>query len=429
MTWGQRAIWKSIRWLGDGAHYFNICRIVPIPADHDTPSVLSAVGDLLSRHEALRTVFHDGADTPAQEVAREGAVRVSLSEAPVGTGDAVARRLSRTLASTAFDLAAEWPVRCALVTERGGPVSLVMVFSHLGVDGWALGELIADLRDILHGKTSDAPSWQPLDQARYESGPVGVRRHDRSLDFWRRTLPTLPAPLYPGPPLPHDRQRFVRFQMDSPATAVATTIIAERCRVSTAGVLLAATAAVLGARTGHDRVGLLLISSNRHDEPRRRLVGAMTTNALFAVDTTTGTFDDLVRRTSRASMNSYRFAQYDPIAMDAVLAEADRESGGELDVSAFFNDVRLSDRWDHLPQCGEDPDELRELTSRTRTRFIGSWEKQDATFFVHTAYAPDTCLLHLMTDTARIPLADIEPVLRDVEALLVESAAAPTTSR
>lgn len=174
MTRGQRAIGKSIRRLGDGAHHFNTCRIVPIPVGHDNTSVLTAVGDPLLRHEVLRTVFHDGTNAPVRKAARDGTVCVPLSEAPVTTGDAAARRLSRTLTATASDLAAERPVRSALVTEQASPVGLVMILLHLSVDGWVLCELIAGLRELFDRNTPDTPGRRPLDQTRHKSGRLGL---------------------------------------------------------------------------------------------------------------------------------------------------------------------------------------------------------------------------------------------------------------
>lgn len=68
-------------------------------------------------------------------------------------------------------------------------------------------------------------------------------------------------------------------------------------------------------------------------------------------------------------------------------------------------------------------EQLRALTEKTEVSCVGVWERQDATFFVHTAYEPDTCLLHLMADTRLVPRPEIERLLRSFETLLVESVA------
>ncbi|MDP5317077.1 condensation domain-containing protein [Streptomyces poriferorum] len=423
MTWGQQAIWKSIRWLGEGSHYFNIRRTLPVPPGRTEAQVAAALGQLLSRHEALRTHFRQAATGPEQEVTDEGTFAYTVYDTSPGTGAETAGRLAQELAGTAFDHDRELPLRCALVLEAGAPGQLALAFSHLGVDFWAVRELLADLAALLYDRAGPAPDWQPLDQAAFETEGAGAARGTASLAYWRTTLSRVPPAMFTRPADDPAPDRFVRLRMDSPAVAVATTALADRCRVSTQTVLLAATAAVLGSYSGHNTAVLQLIAVNRHDERSRRLIAAMAENALFAVDSGTGSFEELVRRTFLVGMNAYRHAQYDPLAMDEVLEEAKAASGGELDLSCFFNDKRMHDRWPGLPATDGSAEQLRALTEKTEVSCVGVWERQDATFFVHTAYEPDTCLLHLMADTRLVPRPEIERLLRSFETLLVESVA------
>ncbi|MFE2352068.1 condensation domain-containing protein [Kitasatospora cineracea] len=425
MTWGQRAIWKSIRWLDDGAHYFNIRRTAQLPDSTDELQVDAALTALLERHEALRTTFHEGADGWRQHVTDTGTLRYAVVDAAPGAAADTAARIGDELVARTFRHTEEIPFRCALVRDGGRPAHLVLVFSHLGVDFWAVRELERDLRELLAGEPGPAPDWQPLDQAGYESEGEGARRGAAAVEHWRRTLEKTPPALFPPVDDRGRPERFVRLGMDSPAAAVAATAIAERCQVSTGTVLLAATAAVLGAWTGHPVVPLQLIAVNRHDERTRRLVAAMAENALFSLDVGTGTFDQAVKRAFLAGMNAYRHAHYDPIAVDEVLDAAKERNGGVLQLGHFFNDKRMHDRWENLPDVPATPEGLAPLTEKTRIFHVGSWERQDALFFVHTTYAPDTALLYLMADTELVPRQDVERVLRAFETLLVAGAAEP----
>ena len=422
MTWGQRAIWKAIRWLGDDAYYFNIRRIAKIPSGLSTAQVEAVLSAFVSRHEVLRTRFHEEGDGPVQEVWAEGALSLTVADAASGAADDVAAELARELVGLTFRHAEEWPFRCALVLQDGRPAVAVLVFSHLAVDFWGVRELERDLQQLLDGSGPPEPQWQPLDQARFETEGPGAARGAAAAEYWRRTLHTVPPTLFRTVTGEGRPERFVRLGMDSPAVAVATTVLAERCQVSTGTVLLAATAAVLGAYTGHDTVALQLIAVNRHDERSRRLVAPMVENALFALNVGDDTFEQTVRRTFLTGMNAYRHAQYDPSAVDEILDEARERSHGALNLGCFFNDKRMHDRWEKLPRTDAGPDGVRALLGRTRVTFVGSWERQDATFFLHTGYAPDTCLLYLLADTELIPRHDIDLLLRAFETLLVDSA-------
>ncbi|MEV0536042.1 condensation domain-containing protein [Kitasatospora sp. NPDC050463] len=462
MTWGQRAIWKSIQWLDEGAHYYNIPRVVAAPPGLTISQVEVALGRLLTRHEALRTRFEQTEDGPVQYVSASGELAAPVHEAPPGQGATLADEVSRTLAAEPFRHREEWPFRCALVLEQGEPVHVALVFSHLGVDFWGVQQVEQDLRDLLAGQDPEPPAWQPLDQARFETEGPGAARGAASVEYWRRSLASVPPAMFPPAPVPpvetepepgtgagsgtgtegetgtaagpgaggetgtaagSGADRFVRLCMNSPATAVAASTLADRCGVSTGTVLLAGTAALLGSYTGNSTAVLQLIAVNRHDERSRRLVAAMTANALFSLDVARPTFEEVIRATFLAAMNAYRFAQYDPLVVDGVIDAAREASGGALRLSSFFNDVRLHDRWEQLPGTDGSAQQLRALTAKTEVSLIGTWERQDADFFVHTTYEPDTCLLYLMADTALIPRPEIERLLRAFEHLLVESAA------
>lgn len=426
MTWGQRAIWKSIRWLDDEAHYFNIRRTATVPPGRTVDQVTAALSALLSRHEALRTRFRETTDGRwLQRVAAEGELPFDVLDAPSGTAGQVADDVAGELAGRTFRHAEEFPFRCTLVLDDGRPAHLALVFSHLGADFWGVRELERELGELLLGDTADEPDWQPLDQAAFETDGPGAARGAAAVTYWRKTLGRVPATLFPSVGDEGRPERFVRLGMDSPATALAATVLADRCQVSTGTVLLAATATVLGAYTGHTTVPLQLIAVNRHDERSRRLVAAMAENALFSLDVGEGTFDRAVRSAFLSGMNAYRHAHYDPLAVDEVLDEARVQSAGTLNLGQFFNDKRMHDRWERPPVTDGSAHALAALAAKTRISHIGSWERQDATFFLHTKYAADTCLLYLMADTDLIPRRDVERLLLAFESLLVGSVPGP----
>ncbi|TDU04454.1 condensation domain-containing protein [Streptomyces sp. 846.5] len=423
MTWGQRAIWKPIQWLGEEAHYFNLSRVLSLPSGLTAAAVVDAIGQLLSRHEALRTHFSMSSAGPRQDIAAEGSLAVPHYRSEPGGGQGVAERLALALASEPFQHDQEWPVRCALVLDGERPTHLALVFSHLAVDFWAVNEVEQDLRALFAGTEAAAPTWHPQDQARYESDGPGAARGRRALDYWRRTLRKMPLSLFAAPAHEPAGQRFVRLRLESTAAAVAATVLSRRCEVSTGAVLLAATSVLLGRYTGQRTVGLQLIARNRPDDRSRRMVGAMIQNSIVVLDVHEGSFDAAVRAAFHSALNSYRFSQYDPLALDTVIAEVTHDFGGtDPDLTVYFNDARLQDHWDDLPQTDGSAGALRKLMEQTEVVLVGAWERQDTRFFAHTSFAPDRCHLHLLADTAFIPQQDIELLLRGVERLLVEAA-------
>lgn len=430
MTWGQQAIWRSIAYLGAQAHYFNLTRVLAVPAGTSTDDVLGAVAALVARHEALRSTFTHGPDGPVQTVHGDGAVAATVHRtepgAPGPVDEAGAQAVADDLAATAFRSDDEFGMRYAVLTHDARPVWVVLAISHQVADFLGVLVLEEDLSRLLRAETLEPVAWQPLDQARHQQEGEGARRGRAALAYWERVLTSAPASYFDRVPPPDetaddDPARFVRLRLESPAGAAAAQVLADRCRASTSTVLLTAVAMILAGYTGHQTAVLQLIAGNRNEPRLRRMVGAQNENALYAMTPGEGTFEDAVRSGFFTAMTAYRHGEYDPAALDEVRERVQSARGEELDLSVFFNDARVRDRWEALPDPGDDPAALTALRECSTVSFVGSWARQGATFFVHTPYAPDSLHLCLMADTHRVPAPVIEGLLRAMETLLVES--------
>ncbi|WP_067132254.1 condensation domain-containing protein [Microtetraspora malaysiensis] len=423
LTWGQRMIWGSTRWLDDGDPYFNLSWTLPVAGAVDLPAVLRAVRRLIERHETLRTAYVETAEGVVQRVARAGRLTVGVYE----TGSrpmSAAKTLAADLAATAFDYAGELPVRCAVVVTGGRPRAVALALSHLAVDGWSLNLIATEWPRLLAGDDLPAPARQPLDQAAYESGDEAAARSARAVRHWRAGLARAPRTMFDLPEREPEKPRFVRFGMRSLAAAVAAETLAARCSATTASVLTVASAALLAAVTGHRTAALQLIVSNRHDPRVRDMAGPAALDGLFVLDLAGGTFADAVRRGHGQAMAAYRNGHYDLSAVDAVRAEAARERGADLDLDAFFNDVRPDGRWPDLPPVDrDDPGELTALRERTRTFFDGGYPRVKAHAFFATGPASATCEFFVLVDTAFLPGEAAERMLLGLEALLVRAVA------
>ncbi|WP_067171723.1 condensation domain-containing protein [Microtetraspora niveoalba] len=423
LTWGQRMIWGSTRWLDDRDPYFNLPWTLPVAGAVDLAAVLRAVRRLVERHETLRTAYVETPEGTVQRVARTGTLTVGVYE----TGErpmTAAKALAAELAATAFDYAGELPVRCAVVVAGGRPRAVALALSHLAVDGWSLTLLATEWPRLLAGDDLPAPARQPLDQAAYESGDEGAARSARALRHWRAGLERAPRSMFDFPGREPEEPRFVRYGMRSAAAAVAAETLAARCAVTTASVLTAASAALLAAVTGHRTAALQLIVSNRHDPCVRDMAAPAALDGLFVLDLAGGGFADAVRRGHGQAMAAYRNGHYDPSAVGAVRAEAGRERGADLDLDAFFNDVRPDGRWPDLPPVArDDPGALAALREKTRTFFVGGYPKVKARVFFATGPATATCEFFVLVDTAFLPGETAERMLLGLEALLVRAVA------
>ncbi|WP_182886081.1 condensation domain-containing protein [Microbispora sp. H10885] len=447
LTWGQQGIWRSTQWLDDGDPYFNLPWALPVTGAADLDAVLRAVGRLVERHETLRTAYvregarpgtgtqgSAGAGTEAgagagtvQRVRREGRLTVGVYEAAAKPMTA-AKALAAELASTGFDYAAELPVRCAVVCLRGRPRALALALSHLALDGWSLNMVAAEWPRLVAGEDLPVPEWQPLDQAAFERSdpPPGAQ----ALRHWRSGLAAAPRSMFDFPEREPEEPRFVRYGMDSPAAAVAAEALAARHGVTTSSVLTVASAALLAAVTGHSTAALQLIVSNRHHLRTGAMAGPAAQDGLCVIDLGAGdpgrvdpvarTFAEALGPGHRRTMATYRNGHYDP---SLVLAARDAEAwnrGADIDLDAFFNDVRQGGRWSGLPDVDPgDAAALAALRGRSRTFFVGAYSKVKAKIFFATGPAPSTCEFFVLVDTAFLPGRVAERMLGGLEELLV----------
>ncbi|WP_158715342.1 condensation domain-containing protein [Kitasatospora phosalacinea] len=434
LTWGQLAIWKTIAWMGDEAHYFNVRRLVDLPEGVTVDGAVEAVARLVARHEALRTRWEAGAEEPSQTVSAEGTVDVLVVPVPLEGARESAEE--RTVAQAAGKLpgADGMPGRFTVFAHGDTALHIGMVVTHQAVDSWSMRVMERELRLLATGGQPDADAWQPRDQVAVERAPGGAARSKGALRYWERNLEKAPATMFgPSPQgAPEDPERFVRLGMDSPALAIAATALADHCRTSVSTVLLAATSAVVGRFAGRDSVVLQLIAFNRVDPRTDALVGSMTENALFTVDgVDRGDFADLVTRTHDRAMLAYQHARYHPLELDRLLDRLTEQRGARPDLGCFFNDARLQDRWpDTLEPLPTEPGAVERLRARTRIHVEGTWAAQDATFFAHTTYSPDSARFFVMADTLLLPRTGIEESLRETERVVLDAAlrlaAAPT---
>ncbi|GAA3124861.1 hypothetical protein GCM10010466_14640 [Planomonospora alba] len=431
LTWGQRAIWDTIRATAPDDRYFNFGRVLAVPgrARPLTPErAAGALGALVERHESLRTRL--GGAGPYQEAGPhreagpcpgagpyqvlEGAGALPLT---LAAGDP--ERLLGELAATAFDYAAEWPLRAGLVVDGGEVTHIVLVFCHLAADGLGAEAALRDLRLLLlRGSVPGPLPPQPLDLARWQESEPGRRTARVAAGHWEREYRRIPPTMFDRPRGEPADPPVWRALLVSRAAELAVRRIAALRAVSTSTVLLAAAAALTGTVTGHDVCAMLPIVANRF---RAGTAGAVTTlsqEGLFVLDLRRGSFAELLRAAGPAALSAYRSAYHDPRDRDRLTAEASRERGTPVHPYCCFNDMRFADRAGPVP--GEA--EVRRAAAETALSWPLRQERLNCRFCLHVTAEPGGLGVSLTADTRFLPRPVMERYLLDLESLLVEAA-------
>ncbi|MEU4999091.1 amino acid adenylation domain-containing protein [Streptomyces sp. NPDC021622] len=318
LSFAQRRLWFLDRLQGPSATY-NVPLVLELKGDLDRTALEAALGDVLERHESLRTVFPETAGVPRQLVLDGAAARPPLDISTVTPAEldaAVAAAVRRP-----FDLASEVPVRAHLFTTAPDRHVLALTIHHIACDGWSLAPLWQDLATAYAARRSgEAPGTEPL-PVQYTDYTLWQRRllgdeddpgspAARQIAYWTGALTGLPEcaelPLdRPRPRTASHRGDTLHFTVDADLHRRIVDL-AGRCGASPFMVVHATLATLLtklGA--GHD-IAIGTPVAGRTDHALDGLVGFFVNTLVLRTDTSGNpAFRDLLARVRETDLAAY----------------------------------------------------------------------------------------------------------------------------
>ncbi|MGO4123239.1 amino acid adenylation domain-containing protein [Inquilinus sp. YAF38] len=208
LSYAQRGLWLT--WQRDPASpAYTMAGILSLSGDLDAAALQAAAGDLVARHEALRTTFGIDADgRPVQRLHAELVPPFTIRNLRAG-GEAESDAFAEALARQPFDLEAGPLLRFELHGLGDREHRLVLALHHIVADGWSIGLLIRDLAALYAARRDDKPAGLPplalhyADYAAWQRGWLEAGEEARQLDAWKAALGDSHPPL----DLPFDRPR------------------------------------------------------------------------------------------------------------------------------------------------------------------------------------------------------------------------------
>ncbi|MEU3603834.1 condensation domain-containing protein, partial [Streptomyces sp. NPDC006798] len=335
LSYAQHRLWLLDAVRGTGTVY-NVPLAVRLRGPVDAEALRAAVGDVVARHEVLRTVIAEYEGEPYQRILPADGAGVPFEVREVAAGRL--RAEAESAGGHAFDLAREIPVRVTLLRSAPDDAVLLVLIHHIATDEASAAPLLADLSRAYAARTAGgAPEFGPLpvqyaDYALWQRETLGEpddpdSRAAAETAYWRDALAGLPAEIAlpadrPRPAEPTFRGGVVPFTVPA-ETADGLLRLARGSGATPFMVAHAAVAALLHRLGAGDDVPLGSPVSGRPGPEVDELVGFFLNTLVLRADLSGNpSFAELVERVRDTALAGFAHAE---LPLEAVVAAVDHE--------------------------------------------------------------------------------------------------------
>jgi amino acid adenylation domain-containing protein len=343
LSYGQEQLWFLDR-LQPGGTAYNLYVGLHLPGGVDEAALGRALGEIVRRHEALRTTFRETDGVPVQVIAPFAGFALPVEDL-AGLDDeeraAEVRRLAAREAAHPFDLAEGPLFRATLLRLDSEEHVLLMCTHHIVSDGWSHQVLMSEFRALYgaysEGRESPLPELevQYADYAAWQrSQPLGP--DSPGVAYWKRQLAGMPELLalptdHPRPPVP--TFRGARVPVEVPLAVLdCLRELARREAATLHMVVLGAFQALLARWAGQDDVAVGSPVAGRTRREMEPLIGLFVNTLVLRTDLSGDpSFRELLGRVRETALGAY---QHQDVPFEKVVAELSPQRS--LSHSALF---------------------------------------------------------------------------------------------
>ncbi|MEO5730391.1 MAG: amino acid adenylation domain-containing protein, partial [Byssovorax sp.] len=318
LSFAQQRLW-FLDQLEPGSVPYNMPAALRLRGALDEAALAHVFGEVVRRHEVLRTTFAEHEGRPVQVIHPPGAAwalpRVDLSLLPEASREAAARQRAVAEAGLPFDLTTGPLLRTTLLRLAVDEHVLLVTMHHIVSDGWSIGVLVHEVAALYRAYHDGRPSPLPELAIQYADFAAWQRRWltdevlDTQLAYWKERLaggPMLELPTDRPRPLVLTHRGAHHPVILSAELRAALERLGRERGATLFMVLMAAFQVLLARWSGQDDISVGTPVANRNRSEVEPLIGFFVNTLVMRADLSESpTFTGLLERVKEAALGAY----------------------------------------------------------------------------------------------------------------------------
>jgi amino acid adenylation domain-containing protein len=318
LSFAQRRLWFQEE-LARGTTTFHISLGVRLKGPLNEAALEQALGEIIRRHENLRTSFPLVGSEPVQRISPPSRLSIpiiDLRNLHPEDRESAGRSLAEAELERPFDLKTGPLVRLFLIRHSEEDHAMLCTLHHIISDGWSKGLLVKEFSTLYEAFSSGEPSLLSELRIQYADFAAWEREHlqgdalERGLSYWKEHLADAPPLLQ----LSTDRPRPVMQTYRGAAEPVILSArISERLKalsqkrgVTIFMILLAAFKTLLHRYTEQEDIVVGTTAANRERSEIEGLVGFFVNMLALRTDCSGNPrFDQLLAQVRETALKAY----------------------------------------------------------------------------------------------------------------------------
>jgi acyl carrier protein len=318
LSYSQQRMW-FYEHLADGSASFHIPLGVRFKGRLNHAAIEQTFGEIIRRHESLRTVFPAVEDRPVQviqEPARFHLPVVNLSTLPETEREQQAAQVAQCEAVRRFDLAKGPLVRPTLLRMSELDHIVICTMHHIIADGQSFEVVIAEMSQLYTAANDGRPSplaelsVQYVDYAAWQRQWLQGEELESRLAYWRKQLAEAPPRM--SLPQRQTRRKVQAFRgsrqtlLLAPELVEALKELTRREGMTLLMTLLSAYVLLLKRYTGDDDIIVGSTYANRERPEAEKVIGILANTLVFRVNLAgAASFRDVMKRVRAMCLDAY----------------------------------------------------------------------------------------------------------------------------